>query len=83
MLRSGTDFRVLGGEISIFINKKVNLKKYFQACRAVFEPSNDNQDHVDINGACGDRNSDVVQCINNHTDMTPLANAEQCRFHHK
>lgn len=48
-----------------------------EACRAVFEPANDNHDHVDINGACGDRNADVIQCVNNHTDMTPLANAEQ------
>ncbi|KAH8300532.1 hypothetical protein KR018_011840 [Drosophila ironensis] len=48
-----------------------------EACRSVFEPSNDNQDHVDINGACGDRNLDVVQCIHNHTDMTPFSNAEQ------
>jgi len=26
------------------------------------------------------RNADVIQCINNHTDMTPLANAEQCKW---
>ncbi|XP_052848227.1 LOW QUALITY PROTEIN: reversion-inducing cysteine-rich protein with Kazal motifs [Drosophila gunungcola] len=58
-----------------------------EACRAVFEPANDNHDHVDINGACGDRNSDVIQCINNNTDMTPLANAEQyipcCEYSNK
>ncbi|KAH8234892.1 hypothetical protein KR032_005108 [Drosophila birchii] len=58
-----------------------------EACRAVFEPSNDNQDHVDINGACGERNLDVVQCIHNHTDMTPLTNAEQyipcCEYSNK
>ncbi|KAH8322411.1 hypothetical protein KR067_003099 [Drosophila pandora] len=58
-----------------------------EACRSVFEPSHDNQDHVDIRGACGDRNLDVIQCIHNHTDMTPLANAEQylpcCQYSNK
>ncbi|XP_017138148.1 reversion-inducing cysteine-rich protein with Kazal motifs [Drosophila miranda] len=58
-----------------------------QACRAVFEPSNASQDHVDIDSSCGDRNLDVVQCIHNHTDMAPLANAEQylpcCEYSNK
>ncbi|XP_030385875.1 reversion-inducing cysteine-rich protein with Kazal motifs [Scaptodrosophila lebanonensis] len=58
-----------------------------QACRAVFETPNENEsengsrphpdDRLQLDRACGERNADVLQCINNHTDMTPLANAHQ------
>ncbi|XP_046867726.1 reversion-inducing cysteine-rich protein with Kazal motifs [Drosophila willistoni] len=58
-----------------------------QACHGVFEPSSSSQERVDIDSACGARNTDVVQCIHNHTDMTPLVNAEQylpcCEFSSK
>ncbi|KAL7734988.1 hypothetical protein ACLKA6_011252 [Drosophila palustris] len=52
-----------------------------QACREVFEPPNETGKGSDggnlVDVVCGERNADVVQCIHNHTDMTPPLDAEK------
>ncbi|XP_034105821.1 reversion-inducing cysteine-rich protein with Kazal motifs [Drosophila albomicans] len=63
---------------------KARTSECLQACREVFEPPNETAvsgsssaggNLVDV--VCGERNSDVVQCIHNHTDMTPPLDAEK------
>ncbi|XP_030571059.1 reversion-inducing cysteine-rich protein with Kazal motifs isoform X1 [Drosophila novamexicana] len=52
-----------------------------QACREVFEPPNEtgtgNGDGKLVDETCGERNADVLQCIHNHTDMTPPLDVEK------
>ncbi|XP_017843823.2 reversion-inducing cysteine-rich protein with Kazal motifs [Drosophila busckii] len=70
---------------------KARTSECLQACRAVFEPPNetgtgsDDASLVDV--ACGERNADVLQCLRNHTDMTPPLDVEKylpcCDYSHE
>lgn len=55
---------------------------YLKACREVFEPPNETGKGSDggnlVDVVCGETNVDVVQCIHNHTDMTPPLDAVKC-----
>ncbi|XP_037952722.1 reversion-inducing cysteine-rich protein with Kazal motifs-like [Teleopsis dalmanni] len=50
-----------------------------QACREIFEPYSPNKrkHRHHIEEMCDDRNSDVLQCVRNVTDMTPMTNSHQ------
>lgn len=56
---------------------------FLQACRGVFEPPNEtgysNSESNTVDVACGERNTDVLQCISNHTDMSPPLDVEKCK----
>ncbi|KAH8371917.1 hypothetical protein KR093_009281, partial [Drosophila rubida] len=61
---------------------KARTSECLQACREVFEPPNETAASSSAGGnlldvVCGERNADVVQCIHNHTDMTPPLDAEK------
>ncbi|KAH8299658.1 hypothetical protein KR044_004307, partial [Drosophila immigrans] len=62
---------------------KARTSECLQACREVFEPPNETAASSSSGGGnlldvvCGERNADVVQCIHNHTDMSPPLDAEK------
>ncbi|EDV97140.1 reversion-inducing cysteine-rich protein with Kazal motifs [Drosophila grimshawi] len=70
---------------------KARTSECLQACREVFEPPNEtgtsNGDGSLVDETCGERNADVLQCIHNHTDMTPPLDVDKylpcCEYSHE
>ncbi|KAL9908104.1 reversion-inducing-cysteine-rich protein with kazal motifs isoform 1-T6 [Glossina fuscipes fuscipes] len=48
-----------------------------QACREIFEPltANKRNNRRRLHEMCAERNNDVLQCVKNITDMTPITNS--------
>lgn len=57
----------------------------FQACREIFEPhtSHKRNNRKRLHEMCGDKNADVLQCVKNVTDMTPVTNSHKCKLYLK
>ncbi|XP_073837300.1 reversion-inducing-cysteine-rich protein with kazal motifs [Musca autumnalis] len=50
-----------------------------QACREIFEPhpSHKRNNRRHLHEMCGEKNADVIQCVKNVTDMSPITNSHK------